>query len=102
MATTSSLATVWLMMIRMFEREGLDPAELLAGLGISAEQLAEPGKRFPSRIADIVFERACPRLSDPAFALHAARCWHPSNLGTMGYAWLSSSTLRTGLKRLER
>lgn len=102
MATTSTLATVWLMMMRMFEREGLDPAELLAGLGISEQQLAEPGERFPSRIADIVFERACPRLSDPAFALHAARCWHPSNLGTMGYAWLSSSTLRTGLKRMER
>ncbi len=102
MATTSSLATVWLMMMRMFEQEGLDPAELLDGLGISAEQMSEPGRRFPSRMADIVFERACPRLSNVAFALHAARCWHPSNLGTMGYAWLSSSTLRTGLKRMER
>lgn len=102
MTAERSLATVWLMMLRMFEREGLDPDTLLQGLGITRAQLAEPGERLPSRIADIVFERACPRLADPAFALHAARCWHPSNLGTMGYAWLSSSTLRTGLKRLER
>ena len=29
-------------------------------------------------------------------------CWHPSNLGALGYAWLSSSSLRTGLGRVER
>jgi AraC-like DNA-binding protein len=34
--------------------------------------------------------------------LQAAQCWHPSNLGTLGYAWLSSSTLHTGLKRVVR
>jgi AraC-like DNA-binding protein len=34
--------------------------------------------------------------------LKAARCWHPSNLGALGYAWLSSSTLRTALQRLVR
>ena len=42
------------------------------------------------------------RHAHPAFALRAGACWHPSNLGTMGYAWLSSRTLHTGLKRMER
>ena len=41
-------------------------------------------------------------IPDPAFALKAAECWHPSNLGPMGYAWLSSGSLRTALKRLDR
>ena len=41
-------------------------------------------------------------VSDPAFGLQAARCWHPSELGVLGYAWLSSSTLRTGLERAVR
>jgi AraC-like DNA-binding protein len=34
--------------------------------------------------------------------LRAARCWHPSDLGALGHAWLASSTLRTALQRLER
>jgi len=42
------------------------------------------------------------RIADPAFGLRAAECWHPSNLGTLGYAWLSSSTLRAGLRRVVR
>jgi AraC-like DNA-binding protein len=43
-----------------------------------------------------------PSISDPTFALRAAECWHPSNLGALGFAWLSSSTLRTGLQRVVR
>ena len=42
------------------------------------------------------------RIPDPAFGLQAARCWHPSNLGTLGYAWLASPTLHAGLKCLVR
>lgn len=99
---STSLATVWLMMLRLFEREGLAPDALIAGLGITREQLAEPGARVPSRLADVIFARAAAQIPDPAFALHAARCWHPSNLGILGYAWLSSSSLHTALKRLER
>lgn len=37
------------------------------------------------------------RLAEPV-----ARHWHPGHLGALGYAWLSSSTLMTGLLRLER
>ena len=42
------------------------------------------------------------RIPNPAFGLQAAKCWHPSNLGALGYAWLSSSTLRTALGRVVR
>jgi hypothetical protein len=35
-------------------------------------------------------------IPDPAFALRAAECWHLAS-GHLGYAWLSSGSLRTAL-----
>ena len=52
--------------------------------------------------SDALMRALAERIADPAFGLQAAQCWHPSNLGTLGYAWLSSSTLHTGLKRVVR
>lgn len=98
----STLATVWLIVLRLVEWHGLDPDRFRQTLGVSSETLRDVRARLPSRLADVAFERAAAQIADPAFALRAADCWHPSNLGTMGYAWLSSRTLHTGLKRMER
>ena len=46
--------------------------------------------------------KAAALIPDPAFGLRAARCWHPSNLGALGHAWLSAETLRAGLDLLVR
>lgn len=98
----TTLASVWLIVLRLVERHGLDAEQFTQELGLSPASLRDVRARLPSRLADIAFSRAAARIPDPAFALHAAQCWHPSNLGTMGYAWLSSRTLHTGLKRIER
>lgn len=98
----SMLATVWLMLLRLVERHGLDPRSFTEEIGIAPETLRDVRARLPSQLADIAFRKALTVIPDPAFALLAAQCWHPSNLGTMGYAWLSSRTLHTGLKRMER
>jgi AraC-like DNA-binding protein len=98
----STLATVWLVVLRLLELHGLNAQQLLKELGVSAETLRDVHARIPVRVADQAFEIAMQRIPDSAFALRACECWHPSNLGTMGYAWLSSRTLHTGLKRMER
>ncbi len=98
----STLATVWLIVLRLIELHGIDPEQFRKTLGLAAETLRDVRARLPSRLADVAFELAAVQIADPAFALRAAECWHPSNLGTMGYAWLSSRTLHTGLKRMER
>jgi AraC-like DNA-binding protein len=100
--TKSTLATVWLVVLRLMELHGLNAQQLLRELGVSPETLRDVHARIPVRVADQAFEIAAQRIPDPAFALRASECWHPSNLGTMGYAWLSSRTLHTGLKRMER
>jgi AraC-like DNA-binding protein len=98
----SSLATIWQIVLRLAGQYGLDTDALMRELGLSPAVLNDVRARLPSRLTDIAFTYLSERIPDPAFALRAAGCWHPSNLGTMGYAWLSSRTLHTGLKRIER
>jgi AraC-like DNA-binding protein len=98
----STLATVWLIVLRLVELHGLDPRQFMDELGIRPETLRDVRARISSHLADVAFAKAMALIPDPAFALRAGECWHPSNLGTMGFAWLSSRTLHTGLKRMER
>src|SRR4029434_6431228 len=88
--------------VRLIEMHGLDAHSLLRGAGMDPATLRDPSARVSSDTFDGVMERVAALIPDPAFALRAARCWHPSNLGALGHAWLTSSTLRTGLQRLER
>ena len=96
------LATMGQVLVRLIEMHGIDARTLLREVGIDAATLHDPGARVPSETADQLLARAAAGIPDPGFALRAARCWHPSNLGALGHAWLTSSTLRTGLQRLER
>ena len=102
MPSDTFLATFGLIGLRLLERNGVDTRRFVADLGIDRAATAEARTRLPSQLIDRGFARATAMIDDPAFALGAAACWHPSDLGTLGYAWLSSATLRTGLKRLVR
>jgi AraC-like DNA-binding protein len=90
------------MYLRLLEMHRLDAAALVRQAGIDLAKVPSPADRIPVDKADAVLQLALPLIRDPAFGLQAARCWHPANLGVLGYAWLSSSTLRTGLRRVER
>jgi AraC-like DNA-binding protein len=96
------LATFGQVFVHLAEMYGVDARALLREAGVDPAILHDPGARIPSRISDEVFAKAATLIPDPAFGLRAARCWHPSNLGALGHAWLASSTLRAGLQRLER
>jgi AraC-like DNA-binding protein len=87
---------------RLLEMYGLDSVAIAWQAGIVVPELLAPTDRIELDKADALLEIVIPLIHDPAFGLQVARCWHPSNLGVLGYAWLSSSTLRTGLRRLER
>ncbi|MBE2258127.1 MAG: AraC family transcriptional regulator [Rhodobacteraceae bacterium] len=102
MSPPSSLASVWLITFRLLEKHGIEPQGWLRELGLDPELVRQPGARLPAWLADVTIGRAVGLIADPAFGLAAADCWHPSNLGVLGYAWLSSSTLRQGLQRIER
>jgi AraC-like DNA-binding protein len=86
----------------LLEMYGLDSIAIARQAGIVVPEVLAPTDRIQVDKADAVLQLAIPLISDSAFGLQVARCWHPSNLGVLGYAWLSSSSLRTGLRRLER
>lgn len=96
------LATFGQVIVRVIEMHGVDARALLREAGVDPALLRDPNARISSRVLDEVFANAAALIPDPAFGLRAARCWHPSNLGVLGHAWLASATLRAGLLRVER
>jgi AraC-like DNA-binding protein len=87
---------------RLLETHGLDAVGIAKRAGVDLATIPTPGERIEIDKIDAILRVVIPLVRDPAFGLHAARCWHPSELGVLGYAWLSSSTLRTGLERAVR
>lgn len=102
MTAPTTLASTWLIFFRMLEAYGVEAHTLLRELGVDPELPRKPGARLSTGLADKFVARAAGLIADPAFGLTAAECWHPSNLGVLGYAWLSSNTLHQGLQRIER
>ncbi|HWH47948.1 MAG TPA: AraC family transcriptional regulator [Burkholderiales bacterium] len=100
--TPTSLATLGQIVANVLKMYGLDAPVMFERHGIDPALLGNPNARIPSRAWDSLALDAAAHIPDPAFGLRAARCWHPSNLGALGYAWLTSSTLRTGLERVVR
>ena len=98
----ATLASVGQIVWRLIERHDLAPDPLFRAAGIDPAIIRDPHAQIPRSNSDALLGALASRIAEPAFGLQAARCWHPSNLGTLGYAWLSSSTLRSGLRRVAR
>jgi AraC-like DNA-binding protein len=96
------LASTGRILLRLLERHGIDGARFVRAGGYSPDAFRDPTARLPSKALDAAALGAAALIPTQGFALESARCWHPSDLGALGYAWLASSTLRTALARLER
>ena len=96
----TGLASMGQVFRRLLEMHGVDAVGIAREAGVDLSAVPGPTVRIEADKLDVVLLAAIPRIDDPAFGLQAARCWHPANLGVLGHAWLSSSTLRTGLKRM--
>jgi AraC-like DNA-binding protein len=98
----ATLASIGQIVWRLIERHDLAPEPLFRAAGIDPQIIHDPHAYIARPKSDALMRALAERIADPAFGLKAAHCWHPSNLGALGYAWLSSSTLRTAVKRLVR
>lgn len=98
----ATLATTGQIIWRLIERHGLAPEPLFRAAAIDSKIISDPHAHMARAQSDLLIRALAAQIPNPAFGLQAAQCWHPSNLGALGYAWLSSSTLRTALKRLVR
>jgi AraC-like DNA-binding protein len=98
----TTLATSVQVTDKLMRRFGIDPGPVFRRHGIDPGLLSDPSARLPQDAIDAAVREVAAHVPDPAFGLLAAECWHPSNLGALGHAWLASSTLRRGLERLQR
>jgi AraC-like DNA-binding protein len=92
------LGAIW----RTLESYGVDPSEAIpAKFYRPGDESSKPDRvRFDDY--DAIQARAAALVQDPAVGLRVGRYLQPSHLGALGFAWLSSSTLRTALQRTQR
>lgn len=98
----TTLASMAGLLWNILDFYGCDADDLFRSEGLDPERMRDPNARFPDARIDTLWGKAGSMTGDPCFGLRAARCWHPSMLGALGYAWLASSTLRTAFERLNR
>ena len=87
---------------RWLEHHDLDAEGLFARQGLTRHDLQSHSQRVPIDKWDAIALAALDCIDDDCAGLSAGACWHPSDLGTLGYAWLASSTLRTAFRRMAR
>jgi AraC-like DNA-binding protein len=92
------IGTIW----RTIEAYGHDPRRVIG------ESEYRPGRGgagnvwLPYETLAAIRSRAIELIADPAVGLRSADALHPSHMGPLGYAWLASSTLLEGFRRLQR
>ena len=96
------LPTIGRLIWRWIEFHGLSAGELFAEQGLAESDFHSVRDRIAVDKLDLVLMSALNRIGDNCCGLRAARCWHPSDLGALGYAWLASSSLRTAVRRFAR
>jgi len=84
------------------ELYSIDLTECFTTTGLDWEKLRDPELRVSFEDARYIWDQAQLLIDDPCAGLNAIHFWHPSTLGALGYAMLSSTTLRTSLQRLVR
>lgn len=98
----TKLASIQLVLWRMLEEHNEDPVPVFKQVKLDPSLMYKSGERYSLiKIAELWKEMER-RIDDPCFGLTAATCWHPTNFGSMGYALLTSQSIRVTLERLIR
>jgi len=81
---------------------GLDPQPLFEQAGVDISLRLDVSARVSAQQLDDIVWHAKQLSHDDAFAFKLAAQLHPSYLGALGYAWMTSATLRKAFERLSR
>ncbi len=94
-----TLNTVWNIMVKF----DVDPRPIFENFGLQEQDLQDSNKRCHAYIEIALWHHAQNIIKEPCLGLSAGSdTWHPSQMGTLGYAWLASSTLERAFHRLSR
>jgi len=86
----------------VLEDYGYDAESVFLEEGIDREMVLRPGLRISHARAESFLSKINGLIDDPCWGLRGAKFWHPSHFNALGYAWLSSGTLREALNRATR
>lgn len=81
---------------------GIDADAVFREVGLDPRALQDSGSRYPVPAMTRLWRLAVERSGDSCFGLVAAAQWHPTTWHGLGYAWLASSTIEEGFRRLVR
>ena len=98
----TALATAIQPLWPLLEGFGENPEPIFRSAGIEPDTLKRPNARLPVAACNAVWLRASSRVADPCFGVSYGEYWQPSMLGPLGYAWLTSATLRKAVDRFAR
>ena len=87
---------------KLLEYHQQDADNIFASAGLCRADLGNDRKRVNYQKAWQLWSEASHIIEDPCFGLKTAKIFHPSDLNLLGYAWLSSPTLRAAFERLLR
>jgi AraC-like DNA-binding protein len=98
----SVLASSLRILQRVIDRYGLDANALFREVDLDPTRVNDSLARFPVEKARRLWHLAGKRIDDPCFGLQAGPMWRPTDLHALGYAFLSSTSLRTAIERVAR
>lgn len=81
---------------------GIDPEQLFREAGVDPEIRWDQNARFEADQLDQLIWAVEQESDDDAFAFHLVEHMHPSYFGVIGYAWMTSASLRKGFERVYR
>lgn len=90
------------LMMQVVRSYKLDPIPLMQECGINPALVTDPNERFSLDRVDAFYNMVAEVIPDPSFGLRCEQFWHPTQMGALGYAWMTSDTLRDALERLVR
>ncbi len=103
MTTERTTSSSWASgIVQALDLEGLDCRSLFAELGLDYAALSDPDARFAQDDMTRLWQRAVVITGNPAIGLNLAKVMRPGAMHVVGYALMSSSTLKESFQRLVR
>jgi AraC-like DNA-binding protein len=84
------------------DSSGIEPEKLFRDAGIDPSTRNDPNARVPRKALDRLIAAIYKKTGDITFGVKVVQNVHPSHLGPLGYAWMTSASLGEACQRLER
>jgi AraC-like DNA-binding protein len=97
----STIAAYAFAIATALEQRGVDPQLIFDACDVPLQTTTDPMLRLTNKEISKLFRASVEATSDPAFGLLVGQSLHPGNLHALGYALMSSTSLRDYCQRLQ-